>query len=57
VYVIEMNRDGQLHAILQTEVPELATKLVSIAYLDGLPLTARWMVEEISKQYSVSSIQ
>jgi 2-oxoglutarate ferredoxin oxidoreductase subunit alpha len=50
VYVIEMNRDGQMHAILQTEVPELATKLVSLAYLDGLPLTARWVVEAISKQ-------
>lgn len=49
VYVIEMNRDGQMHAILQTEAPELATKLVSLAYLDGLPLTAWWVVEEISK--------
>lgn len=45
VYVIEMNRDGQLHSILTTEMPELATKLRSIAYLDGMPLTARWVVE------------
>ncbi len=49
VYVIEMNRDGQLHAILQTELPALATKLVSVAYLDGLPLTARWVVEAVGK--------
>jgi 2-oxoglutarate ferredoxin oxidoreductase subunit alpha len=47
VYVIEMNRDGQLHAILQTELPDLATKLTSIAYLDGMPLTARWIVAAI----------
>ena len=45
VYVIEMNRDGQLHKILQVEVPEMATKLHSIAFMDGMPLTARWLVE------------
>ncbi len=54
VYVIEMNRDGQLHAILQTEMPDLATKLTSIAFLDGMPLTARWTVEAIeNKEHSV----
>lgn len=47
VYVIELNRDGQMHNILQTEMPEIATKLVSLAYLDGMPLTARWVVEAI----------
>ena len=46
-YVIELNRDGQMHNILQSEMPEMATKLVSIAHLDGMPLTARWIVEAI----------
>jgi 2-oxoglutarate ferredoxin oxidoreductase subunit alpha len=50
IYVIEMNRDGQLHAILQTEMPDLATKLISVAYLDGMPLTARWIVEAIEEK-------
>jgi 2-oxoglutarate ferredoxin oxidoreductase subunit alpha len=50
IYVVEMNRDGQLHAILQTEMPELATKLISVAYLDGMPLTARWIVEAIEEK-------
>jgi 2-oxoglutarate ferredoxin oxidoreductase subunit alpha len=45
-----MNRDGQLHAILQTEMPDLATKLISVAYLDGMPLTARWIVEAIEEK-------
>lgn len=49
VYVLELNRDGQLHSILQTEMPEMATKLISLAYLDGMPLTARWVVEAISE--------
>ena len=47
VYVIELNRDGQVHNILQTEMPEMATKLVSLAHLDGMPLTARWVTEAI----------
>jgi 2-oxoglutarate ferredoxin oxidoreductase subunit alpha len=47
VYVVELNRDGQMHNILQTEMPELAAKLHSLAYLDGMPLTARWVVEAV----------
>jgi 2-oxoglutarate ferredoxin oxidoreductase subunit alpha len=47
VYVVEMNRDSQMHNILITEMPELATKLKSVAYLDGMPLTARRVVEAI----------
>lgn len=49
LYVIELNRDGQLHNILQTEMPELATKLHSLAFLDGMPLTARWVVDAITE--------
>jgi 2-oxoglutarate ferredoxin oxidoreductase subunit alpha len=40
-YVVEMNRDGQLHQLLIIKYPSLAGKLVSIAFSDGLPLTAR----------------
>jgi 2-oxoglutarate/2-oxoacid ferredoxin oxidoreductase subunit alpha len=47
LYVVELNRDGQLHQILKIEFPELATRLVSVAHLDGLPLTARWVRESI----------
>ena len=46
-YVVELNRDGQMCSILVMENPELATKLESIAYLDGMPLTARRVVEAI----------
>ncbi len=52
VFVIELNRDGQIHAILQTEMPEMATKLLSLAHLDGMPLTARWVKEAVSYQLS-----
>lgn len=50
VYVIEMNRDGQMHSIITLDMPDLATKLVSLAYLDGMPLTARWIAEAIQEK-------
>jgi 2-oxoglutarate ferredoxin oxidoreductase subunit alpha len=46
-YVIEMNRDGQLHQLLSLEHPEEVLKLKSIAFTDGLPLTARFVREAI----------
>ncbi|MDX1662896.1 MAG: 2-oxoacid:acceptor oxidoreductase subunit alpha [Candidatus Promineifilaceae bacterium] len=46
-YVVEMNRDGQMHGILQLEMPDIATKLLSLAYLDGMPLAARWIAESL----------
>lgn len=47
VYVIEMNRDGQLHQILTIETPETRTKLISLTHNDGLQITARWVEETI----------
>lgn len=41
IYIIELNRDGQMHQLLSMEYPGTATRLVSLAYHDGLPLTAR----------------
>jgi len=46
-YVVEMNRDGQLHQLLTIEYPDLATRLISLAHTDGLPLTARRVREAI----------
>jgi len=47
VYVVELNRDGQMHSIMLTEMPEMGTKLISLAHLDGMSLTARWVQEAI----------
>lgn len=47
VYVVEMNRDGQLHQLLTIEYPEMATRLRSVAFTDGLPLSAREVRETI----------
>ncbi len=48
-YIIEMNRDGQLHQLLTLEYPEMALNLVSIAYSDGLPLTTRFIESSIAE--------
>ena len=47
VHVLEMNTDGQMHKLLQLEVPEQAAKLNSLTHNNGLPLTARWIAESV----------
>ena len=47
VYVLENNRDGQMHSILSLELPEKAQDLVSLAMIDGLPLNAEWIREAV----------
>jgi 2-oxoglutarate ferredoxin oxidoreductase subunit alpha len=46
-YVVEMNRDGQMHMLLRLAYPEQTSKLLSIAYTDGLPMTAKTVREMI----------
>lgn len=47
VFVVENNFNGQLHKILQMEVPALALRLVQTSKCDGLPLSARFISESI----------
>ena len=49
VIVVENNYDGQLHKILLTEEPTHATRLISAAKCDGLPLSARWISEAVKQ--------
>ena len=46
-YVVEVNRDGQLKQLLTLELPERCARLVSIAHINGLPLSARWVKNQI----------
>jgi 2-oxoglutarate ferredoxin oxidoreductase subunit alpha len=53
VYVVEQNRDRQLLSMLKIELPaELAPKLRSVAHINGLPLDARSVTEEIMQKES-----
>jgi len=47
VFIIELNRDGQLHQLITLDSPEFASRLVRCAHMDGLPLSANWIVEQI----------
>ena len=47
IFVVEMNRDGQLYEELVIAMPEFATKFVSVAYSDGMPMAAKRVVKEI----------
>ena len=51
VYVIDQNRDGQMHSVLRLEMPaSLLNKVHSVKSYNGLPITARSIVEGILAQ-------
>jgi 2-oxoglutarate ferredoxin oxidoreductase subunit alpha len=46
-FVVEMNRDGQMRQLLAMEYPELANRLVPVAFQNGLPASAAWVRKHI----------
>jgi 2-oxoglutarate ferredoxin oxidoreductase subunit alpha len=49
IYVVEQNRDAQMLSLLKLDLkPELIGRLRSISHLDGLPLDARSVTDELS---------
>ena len=50
VYVVELNHDGQMCQIVRMEMPDLAGRVRSVAHCDGLPLSARLVVDAILEQ-------
>ncbi|NTV62093.1 MAG: 2-oxoacid:acceptor oxidoreductase subunit alpha [Oscillochloris sp.] len=47
VIVVEQNHDGQLRQLLQLHCPAHAARIQSVAFNDGLPLTAQFVAETI----------
>ena len=52
VFVVEMNRDGQMNQLLTIEYPQIAAKFKSVAFGDGMPAYAKWVREGILAQYA-----
>jgi 2-oxoglutarate ferredoxin oxidoreductase subunit alpha len=50
VYIVEANRDGQMHQLLTLAYTPMAYKYRKVARNDGLPLSARWIRETILTQ-------
>ena len=53
VFVIEQNRDGQLHDLLLTETTVPREKLVSVKYYAGEPLSYRFVATALKAQTAV----
>jgi 2-oxoglutarate ferredoxin oxidoreductase subunit alpha len=47
VYVIELNTDAQVCQLIRLHVPDQATKVLPLNDNDGLPLTAKWIVDNL----------
>jgi 2-oxoglutarate ferredoxin oxidoreductase subunit alpha len=50
ICVVEANRDGQMAQILKMSYPDSAQKIISIAHMDGLPLSAEWICKRIAER-------
>jgi 2-oxoglutarate ferredoxin oxidoreductase subunit alpha len=50
VCIVELNRDGQLAQIITLKSPDQASKIRNITKFDGMPLSAKWIVNEILKE-------
>lgn len=49
VVVVELNHDGQMRQLLQLHCPVQAARIQSIAFNDGLPLTATFVADAIDR--------
>jgi 2-oxoglutarate ferredoxin oxidoreductase subunit alpha len=56
VFVIEQNRDAQLKTMLVNESKVNPTRLLSICHYDGTPITARYIVEQISQHAAARTV-
>ena len=56
VFVIEQNRDAQLKTLLVNEAKVIASRLLSVLHYDGTPITARYIVEQISQHAAARTV-
>ena len=47
VFVVEQNRDGQMHSLLVNELDVSPAQLVRVRHFDGTPITARFITQAI----------
>ena len=55
VFVVEQNRDGQMHALLVNELGLECAQLVKVLHYDGTPITARFITEVIEKHLKIAN--
>ena len=56
VFVVEQNRDAQLKTLLVNEARVIPTRLLSVLHYDGTPITARFIVDQISQHAAARTV-
>jgi 2-oxoglutarate/2-oxoacid ferredoxin oxidoreductase subunit alpha len=56
VFVVEQNRDAQLKTLLVNDAKVNPSRLLSILHYDGTPITARYIVDQISKHAAARTV-
>ncbi len=56
IFVVEQNRDGQLRTLLVAELNIDPAKLIAVLHYDGTPITARFIVKEISDKADSANV-
>jgi 2-oxoglutarate ferredoxin oxidoreductase subunit alpha len=54
VFVVEQNRDAQMHSLLVNELDVNPARLVRVLHYDGTPITARYIAGAIRKAVAVT---
>jgi 2-oxoglutarate/2-oxoacid ferredoxin oxidoreductase subunit alpha len=57
VYVVEQNRDAQMHALLVNELDIDPAELVRVLHYDGTPITARFITQAITKHVHAAAME
>ncbi len=57
VFVVEQNRDGQMHSLLVNELDFDPAKLPRVLHYDGTPITARFIAGAIAKRMEAAKKQ
>ena len=55
VFVVEQNRDAQMHSLLVNELDIDPARLARVLHYDGTPITARFIASAIAKRMQTSA--
>jgi 2-oxoglutarate ferredoxin oxidoreductase subunit alpha len=56
VFVVEQNRDAQLHGLIVNEFGIDPARLVPVLHYDGTPITARFIAGAIGEQMDAAKV-
>lgn len=56
VFVVEQNRDAQMHSLLVNELDVDPARLVRVLHFDGTPITARFITQAIRHQVQAAAV-